>query len=352
MQVTRRYDIDWLRVIAIWLLLLYHIAIGFQPWGALIGFIQNGESMDSLKGPMAMLNVWRIPILFYISGMGVGFAIRKRNAAGLLLERSRRILIPFLFGMLCIVPLHILLWQQYYRQDLAFRLQPAHLWFLANIFVYVLIFLPFFIYLKNRPQGSLSLKVKKLMGSAWGLLLMIGCFVLEAWLVNPEAFEYYAMNKHGFFLGLLAFLFGFLIIHSEDSFWNRVLSIRWGLLLGAVLLYAIRWTYFDFVMVPKYLLAIESNLWIFSLFAFGYTSLNHESRTLQYLSKAAYPIYILHMLFIYLGSILIFPWDISTTLKFVLVTLFTFAGCYLSYEGIRRAKFLRPLFGLRYERGD
>ena len=28
----RRYDIDWLRVIAIGLLLIYHIAIAFQPW--------------------------------------------------------------------------------------------------------------------------------------------------------------------------------------------------------------------------------------------------------------------------------------------------------------------------------
>lgn len=352
MQSTRRYDIDWLRVIAIWLLLLYHIAIGFQPWGALFGFIQNGESLDSLTAPMAMLNVWRIPILFYISGMGVGFAIRKRNAVELLLERSRRILIPFLFGLLCIVPLHVLLWQQYYRQDIGFTIQPGHLWFLANIFIYVLIFLPFFIYLKNRPQGSLSIWIKQFMGSIAGWPLMIGFFVLEALLVNPEAFEYYAMNKHGFFLGLLAFFFGFLIIHAENSFWNRILRIRWGLLLGAVLLYTIRWTYFDIVMAPKYLLAIESNLWIFSIFAFGYTSLNHGSRQLQYLSKAAYPVYIMHMLFIYLGSILIFPWNTSTPQKFVLVTLFTFVGCYLSYEGIRRIKFLRPLFGLRYEQRD
>ncbi len=27
---NRRYDIDWLRVIAIGLLLIYHVAIGFQ----------------------------------------------------------------------------------------------------------------------------------------------------------------------------------------------------------------------------------------------------------------------------------------------------------------------------------
>lgn len=86
LTTNRRYDIDWLRVIAIGLLLIYHIAIGFQPWGVLIGFIQNNESLESTWIPMSMLNVWRIPLLFFVSGMGVCFAIRKRNWKQLLLE--------------------------------------------------------------------------------------------------------------------------------------------------------------------------------------------------------------------------------------------------------------------------
>ncbi|UCG26758.1 MAG: acyltransferase family protein, partial [Bacteroidales bacterium] len=84
----RRYDIDWLRVIAIGLLLIYHIAIGFQPWGVFIMFIQSEESLEFLWIPMSMLNVWRIPLLFFVSGMGVCFAIRKRNWKQLLQERA------------------------------------------------------------------------------------------------------------------------------------------------------------------------------------------------------------------------------------------------------------------------
>lgn len=34
-DAVRRYDIDWLRVIAIGLLIIYHIGIGFQSWGYL-----------------------------------------------------------------------------------------------------------------------------------------------------------------------------------------------------------------------------------------------------------------------------------------------------------------------------
>src|SRR5690349_24274491 len=134
--INRRYDIDWIRVIAIGLLLIYHIAIGFQPWGIMIAFIANSTSWDSLWIPMTMLNVWRIPLLFFVSGMGVYFALQNRNWKQLLKERAGRILLPFVFGAVAIVPIHWLVWQQYYHYDMAYVPNPGHLWFLANIFIY------------------------------------------------------------------------------------------------------------------------------------------------------------------------------------------------------------------------
>jgi glucan biosynthesis protein C len=99
MLKDRRYDIDWLRVLAIGLLVIYHIAIGFQPWGVFIGFIQNDAPLEWIWAFMALLNVWRIPLLFFVSGMGVYFAIQRRSWKALLLERSKRILVPYVFGM-------------------------------------------------------------------------------------------------------------------------------------------------------------------------------------------------------------------------------------------------------------
>ncbi len=88
-------------------------------------------------------------------------------------------------------------------------------------------------------------------------------------------------------------------------------------------------------------------LWIFSLFGFGYRYLNHQSRTLSYLSQSAYPIYILHMIFLYVGSYLIVPLGIPSSVKLILLVLFTFAGCFAMYElVIRRVRILRPLFGM------
>jgi glucan biosynthesis protein C len=99
---------------------------------------------------------------------------------------------------------------------------------------------------------------------------------------------------------------------------------------------------------PGYLLAIESNLWIISVLAFGYRYLNRPGAALKYLSEAAYPIYILHMTFLYLGSSLIFALDMAAPVQFMLLLLFTIAGCFVCYELIiRRVNFIRPWFGLK-----
>lgn len=347
MQPTRRYDIDWLRVIAIGLLLIYHIAIGFQPWGVFIAFIQNNDTLEWIWTPMSLFNIWRIPLLFFVSGMGVYFAIQRRDWKQLLLERSKRILMPFGIGVIAIVPLHWLLWQDYYSQDLEYVLNPGHLWFLGNIFVYVLVFTPLFFWLKNRSEGKFQQALGSLLGHPGGLLVMMIPFVIEAEVVPSEAFELYAMTAHGFWIGLIAFLVGFLYVYGGQGFWDTVTKWKWVLFGFSVVLFVIRLQVFE-LQAPRYLTAIESNLWIYSVFGFGYTYLNRASRVLTYLSQAAYPIYIIHMVFLYLGSVLLFETEISALNKYLLLCVFTIGGCFLTYEfGIRRVKFLRPLFGLK-----
>jgi len=345
--LDRRYDIDWMRVIAIALLLIYHVAIGFQPWGMMIGFITNEKSWDALWIPMSMMNVWRIPLLFYVSGMGVYFAIRNRSWKQLLLERARRILLPFLFGMLLIVPLHIYIWQRYYHFDIDYLPGPGHLWFLGNLFVYVIVFAPIFFYLKQQEHSRLVNWTKKTFSNPLGILLMMGVFIAEVLLIDPMPFEMYAMTWHGFVLGLLAFFFGFCFVLFGATFWNMTLKWRWLFLAAAIAFFVTRTIYLR-TSTPTYMLSIESNCWIVSFFAFAYKYFNHPSSLLRYLSRAAYPFYILHMIFLYLGSYFIFPLDIDVRVQFLLVLLSTITGCLLTYEFlIRRVPFIRLLFGLK-----
>jgi glucans biosynthesis protein C len=344
--LNRRYDLDWIRVIAIVLLLVYHIAISFQRWGIMIGFIANDTSWDSLWIPMTMLNVWRIPLLFFVSGMGVYFAIQNRNWQQLLQERAMRILLPFLFGIFFIFPVSKYIWQIYYHWEPTYDPNPGHLWFLGNIFAYVLVLCPLFFYLKGNEHGKAVTTIKNILGNPLGLLVVIAAFIAEVLIVNPNPYELYAMTWHGFFLGLLAFFFGFCFVLSGDRFWNMLLKWRWMFLLFAVSLYIYRVWQFQ-MRVPTYQLAIESGFWIFSVFAFGYRYLNHPGKALTYLSQSVLPVYIVHMIFLFAGCWLIFPLDLDVHIQFALVLLFTFAGCFASYELIRRVNIIRPLFGLK-----
>lgn len=346
--MERRHDIDWLRVIAIGLLLIYHIAIMFQPWALFVGFIRSDEMIESLWKPMTMLNVWRIPLLFYVSGMGVYFAIRKRNWSELLLERSVRILIPLVFGIVAIVPLHILVFQKYYNLPLGYYAHPAHLWFLGNIFVYVLILLPVFYYMKKIEGGRFTKDLSIFMSNPIGPISISVFFILEIVLVRPQVFEMYAQTWHGFFLGFLAFFFGFLFVYCGKPFWQTVLKWRWLYLGMAVALYVIRFIVFE-LKSPGYLMAVESNCWILAVFGFGYKNLNKPSEMLSYLSQAAYPVYIIHMFVLYAGAMIILPLNMPVILKFISISLFTGAASFLIYEFIiKRIAFLRPLLGLKW----
>lgn len=341
----RRYDIDWLRVIAIGLLLIYHVAIGFQSWGIMIAFITTEKPWAALWMPMTMLNVWRIPLLFFVSGMGVYFAMQQRNWKQLVTERTFRIGLPFVFGMFAIVPLHLLLWQRYYKMELNYVYDPGHLWFLANIFIYVLALSPLLFYLKKNETGKAVGVIKKIFSHPLGLLIVISAFIAEVVIIKPVPYELYAMTWHGFFLGLLAFFFGFCFMLSGPAFWQMLVKWRWMFLSVAASLFALRLFYFG-MTTPNYLVVTESQTWIYTLLAFGNKCLNRPGKALSCLSQAAYPVYLLHMIFLYLGSTLIFPLPMAMPLQFLLVLLFTVGGCFTAYEIIRRVRFLRPLFGM------
>ena len=348
MTSDRRYDIDWLRVIAIGLLLIYHIAIIFQPWAMFIGFIRNEGALEGLWKPMTMLNVWRIPLLFYVSGMGLFFAMKKRDWKTLLLERSKRILLPFVFGFFAITPLHMFVFQKYYNIPLKYYPDSGHLWFLGNIFIYVLLLSPLFFYLKKHNNGTFQKTISKIMAYAIGPLSMSVFFMLEVGVVKPQLFEMYAKTWHGFFIGFLAFLFGFLFVYSGKVFWQTVKKWKWLYIGIATILYFIRFTGFESIS-NMYLTSVESNCWIFGVFGLGYHYLNKPNALLSYLSKAAYPVYIIHMFVLYLGALFILPLDINPEIQFVAITLFTFVVCFFIYEFLlRRVNILRPLFGLKW----
>jgi surface polysaccharide O-acyltransferase-like enzyme len=97
-----RYDfLDWLRVIAIFVLLFFHTGMLFVGWG---WHIVNAETIPALQWPMDIAHRLRMPLLFVIAGGGMWFALQRRTGVQLFRERTVRLLLPLVIGMFVIVP--------------------------------------------------------------------------------------------------------------------------------------------------------------------------------------------------------------------------------------------------------
>ena len=92
----RRYDLDWLRVLAMIMVFLFHCARFFGGGG---WHLKNpGEESLIATLFIGMLDLWIMPLLFLLSGAGSWYALKSRTGGQYLLERVKRILIP-LYGV-------------------------------------------------------------------------------------------------------------------------------------------------------------------------------------------------------------------------------------------------------------
>ena len=376
----RRFDVDWLRILALGLLIIYHCVVSFQPWAEHIMFIGNDQPLVELWFLMSMINIWRIPIVFMISGMGVRFAIERRDWKQLLQDRTIRILIPFIFGFFFICPIAIFVFKK--ANGVEFNLffyaapfsslfssldhqvrevlletkyvpNPGHLWFLANIFIYVLLFLPFMIYMKNHPNNFALRFLAALLRRPLGLYLMVLPLMAEAWLINPTNFSVYAMTMHGFWLGLVCFIMGFIFIALKDVFWQSVERSRMWSLMAAFILYLDRILFFQLKVEPNLLIAIESMCWMLAILGFGSLYLNKNSNRLAFFSRAVYPVYIIHIPVQFCISYYLLPLSLSAGLKLILLLVGTFSVSLLVYEYIiTRFQLIQPLFGIKLTGGQ
>ena len=340
----RRYDIDWLRVIAVFLLIIYHIAIIFQPWALQISFIQSEDSGLAIWAPMSMFNIWRIPLLFFISGMGFCFAMRKRNWKELLSDRIKRILLPLVFGSFAIVPVHIFIFQYYYDEPLNYYWGTGHLWFLSNICMYILQLIGLAVLDKNYDYKFFNF-FRKMLEKPYTIFLFMIPFVFEGYLIDPAVFTLYAGTGHGFILGTLCFYFGFLFVAIGDAFWKALGKVKLFSLIFAVILYLVRLFEYE-LNSPAYLQSLESINWIFAIFGYAQTYLNKPGKYLKYFNESVYPVYILHMIFMYLSAYVILPLELPVVADFFLIIIATFITSYAAFELLRRIDFIRPLFGM------
>lgn len=365
----RRYDLDWLRVLVFGLLIFYHVGMFFvisdEDWK---WHIKNNITYEWIKYPMRLLNQWRLPILFVISGMGTYYALAKRTIIQFIFERLKKLFIPLVFGMLVVVP------PQLYYEELAkgkiqgsfFDFYPSqlfkgqysvmnldwhHLWFLPYLLLFSLVLVPIFSYLRKNTSNFLFKTTAKMCTSIFGLYwLVLPLYILEAF-VDPFFEDYFL-----FFNGILLFFIGFLLISIGDVFWETVEQNRKTYLKIALIGFAsfllLTIPFKDGVVrhfIEAFITVTTSVSWILCLFGFASKYLNQSSKILAYCNEAVYPLYILHQTITVILGYFIMNLEWAVFYKFIFLSLGTFLMSWFIYEFfIRRWNLMRLFFGLRY----
>lgn len=387
--MERRHDIDVLRTLAFGLLILYHLAMVYvADWNY---HFKSDEQYEWLEWPMVFVNRWRMSLLFLLSGIAVGLALRSMGTGRFAAMRTWRLFLPLVFGMLMIVPV------QSYVEALdngaiepgfiAFmarylQLQPwpagtfrggehgvtwNHLWYLAYIWVYSLAVAAVLPLTRSAPGRWL--------GGTWAspanwhvlpLLVLPAAYVFvflywfEDRLPDTKALVGDWGNHAQYFP---VFVFGVVVARST-RFWETLVARRhWTLAAataGVVLYMGLR--ILGRTLSPESLSELPAWNWramseaghalyrwgmLLCLLGFAKHYLDRPYRWLPYANEAVYPWYILHQSLIIPLAFVVASLPVVGWMEMPLVLLGTVAGCALLHEFfIRRIPWLRPLFGL------
>ena len=358
----RRYDIDALRSIAMFLLIFYHLGISFTSLARQTLFVQNKRVVEGIWPLLNLMNSWRIPLVFLIAGVALRLSFRKRTKMQIFKERAKVLGLPWLFGTLVFSTSSVFIVGKYYdywfldelneAALFSFQYQGLHLWFLINIFIYCWLFIPilnfiskenFISSLLNRPGGIFLFTIPVI---AEGHLLNLVRFKTETY---GDYYTTYALTEHGFILGLLWFAIGIILTSQGDAFWeSNKKNWRLHLALGMIsYFYRLFNNFLEDYALDNRLIAFESFNFIFALLGLAAVYLNKDSPQLTYYKTAVYPVYIVHLpvqmavMYFFAGI------NIHPIIKFPIAL---FLICFLSltiYHAIKNIKQLRPLFGLR-----
>jgi len=351
MDAAPRYDAEWIRVLAFGSLIIHHAASAFKPWGTHLLLVWNGQPFLGATQIVQLVSVWGIPLLFFALGMELRCALDSSSWRQLAGDLASRVIVPLAFGTAALGPLSLAIAFRYYYGRAPYVPTPEHLWFLGNALIYVLLLLPILIWAKRRPSSWLIRGVERLVRAGPGLavVLFAGSAVLVALLMNPMNYTSYAFRLHGFVLGFILFVLGFLLVSSGETGRRLAERLRFVALAAYCLLALVRllglWN------PLSALLALESMAWIVAIWGFASRHLGRPSRTLRRLSSAVLPVYVLHLPVQVFVSSFLMPMGIHPLPKFLLLLVLTIIGSVGLCQVAKRICWIRPLLGMEWTCG-
>jgi len=372
--ITRRYDLDWLRVLAFSAVFFYHCARFFDGGWWHIKNSTTSALVDTLK---SIFDLWGMPLIFLISGASIYFALRPGGAAQFLRDRVWRLLVPLAFGILVLAPPQIYLTRlthgefqgsfleflPLYFQDWRiwsgnFAWSGVHLWYLEDLFLFTLVLLPLFAALKSQSGQRLTQSLSRVSARPGAIFLWVLPLALLLILIDP-----FGILRPGFsedITRLLVFppflIYGFLVF-SDARVQQAIIDQRKiALVLASALTLA--------TPVISNLPGLDSNLLFFALvmtlaglliwssllaiLGYGMRYLTANHRLLSYANEAVLPFYVLHQPVILLVGYFVIQLALPIALKYLIIALLAFGITLGLYEfGIRRWNLVRRVFGLK-----
>lgn len=367
----RQFGLDWLRIGAFGLLIVYHIGMFFVPWG---WHVKASNTIDWVQWPMMALNPWRLSLLFLISGI-VSRSLMTKLASPrhFATSRSTRLLVPLLAGMVIfVVPQpwfelrdrgaytegFFYFWGHDYFEFGASRGTPLptwnHLWFVAYLWAYSML-LALIAALPTSVRASLQKSFNRLF-SGWRLFLLpIGWLVFARTMLFPAFGETHALVDDPYSHAVYGFSFFFGVAAARAATAWDAINSNWRLSLASAALACSLMFYIqasgaesDIAVFAK-AIARSVLAWsaILGLLGFALTHLHHDGPVRRYLTDAIFPYYIAHQTIIIAVGFHLKHLGAGAAVEFIGILIATLVGCAVTYEAGRRINWLRPILGLK-----
>jgi len=364
---NRIYWLDNLRTFMIFLVVLLHAGIVYESsGGGALFWIVDDPSTNRLSDILnQILDIVVMPTIFFVSGFFAALSIQKKGGWSFLKTRLRRLIVPWLFAVFTLMPLYKFLflysrnipqesWTTYFHFSNGIFSQ-SWLWFLPVLFLLDVLYLVF-----SKAKIDLSrigLKNAVLAATLIGFAYLVCMYVLDAegwtkiaWInfQNERLLIYFMI----FLLGSLCHKLGAFELKGTSKKLYLVLLCTAGI---PVYLY-IRFYENSLLRPGRHVVSeltdamvIRSAL-LLSMFCLLFVAintfryyLNRQGRIGRELSRSSYGVYIIHV--IVLGGI---AWAMLNTaipslLKYVILTVTTYAACNLIvyfYRTVIKSKIL------------
>lgn len=352
MNSDRRFDLDWLRIGAFGLLILYHVGMFYVSWD---WHVKSPRASAAIEPFMMLSSPWRLGLLFLVSGAAMRFMADRLSPGALAGSRFQRLFWPLVFGVLVVVPPQAYLevvektgWGGSYAQFMGLYLtgyggfcrgddcliMPTwnHLWFVAYVLVYALL-------LSALMAGRRFLPHPRIPARWRAALFLFGPW-LWLWAMRAALWPRFGSThalvddwyNHAIYLPL--FLLGFAIARAPDiaALAGRV---RWP----ALGLFVLAWGGVLMVTASPQPSALalflgrglrEAQAWaaILACLGFAWTHLRHvDTPARRWLTRAVFPCYIVHQTAIVVAGHQLARLDLPIAIEASFIILATVAAC-------------------------